>query len=113
MGTALSKDSLFDEISLSILLIARIMFFRMECGCLLSRTHKAVCCWALRMARKINVKSRKLTIFLFASIVIFKPLLLNTLQISFLIPLISFGVCWSVFHAPDERGPPGPFETVL
>ena len=39
--------------------------------------------------------SRKLTIFLFASIVIFQPLFLNTLQISFLIPSIYFGVCWN------------------
>ena len=39
--------------------------------------------------------SRKFTIFLFASIVIFKPLLLNTLQITLLILSISFGVCWN------------------
>ena len=38
--------------------------------------------------------SRKSTIFLFASRVIFKPLLVNSLQISFLILSISFADCW-------------------
>ena len=36
-----------------------------------------------------------MTIFFFVSIVIFNPLLVSTLQISYLTLSISFGVCWN------------------